>query len=194
MPDLKNPNEKPLERMEEGRSRLAAVFEREKERFIGFVRRQMDGLAGLDPEDVVADVATQLLARADLVHEVESLSAYVYRSLRNRLLDHVRRPSPAVALREDWEDELPARAVQAVADGPDPEEAYRLAQIREHLREAIGRLGPPERAVWIATEIEGRSFRELAEAWEEPIGTLLSRKSRANAKLRELLHEYRNRY
>lgn len=194
MPDLEHTEEEPLERMEEGRSRLAIVFEREKDRFIGFVRRQMDGLVGLDPEDIVADVATQLLARADLVNEVESLSAYVYRSLRNRLMDHVRRPQAAFALREDGEEGAPNQAVQPVANDPDPEEAYRLAQIREHLREAIGLLGAPERAVWIATEIEGRSFRDLAEDWQEPIGTLLSRKSRANAKLRRMLCIHQNRF
>lgn len=180
--------------MEEVHSRLAMVFAREKDRFIGFVRRQMDGLTGLDPEDIVSEVATQLLLRADLIHEVESVTAYIYRSLRNRLVDHARRHSSPLALREEWEDESASPAFQAVADGPDPEEAYRRTQVREHLREAIGRLGGRERALWIATEIEGRSFRELSEAWDEPIGTLLSRKSRANAKLRQMLHEHRNHF
>jgi DNA-directed RNA polymerase specialized sigma24 family protein len=43
----------------------------------------------------------------------------------------------------------------------------------------------------LATEIDGFTFRDLAEEWNEPIGTLLSRKSRAAAKLRQLLSDYR---
>ena len=45
--------------------------------------------------------------------------------------------------------------------------------------------------MWLATEIDGFTFRDLAEDWDEPIGTLLSRKSRAVAKLRQLLSDYR---
>ena len=68
-------------------------------------------------------------------------------------------------------------------------DASRL-ELREKLLWAVGRLSPLERALWIATTIEGRGFGELAREWDEPIGTLLSRKSRANARLRELLKDY----
>jgi DNA-directed RNA polymerase specialized sigma24 family protein len=51
------------------------------------------------------------------------------------------------------------------------------------------KLEPKQRAVWIATEIEGYTFKELAAKWEEPIGTLLSRKSRATKILRKLLKD-----
>ena len=50
-----------------------------------------------------------------------------------------------------------------------------------------GTLNPQERAVWLATEVDGLSFRKLAARWGEPTGTLLSRKSRATAKLRKQL-------
>ena len=56
---------------------------------------------------------------------------------------------------------------------------------------AIDSLSSHERAVWIATELEGATYAELASQWNEPIGTLLSRKSRATKKLQALLQEYR---
>jgi len=178
--------------MEEGKTHLAGVFEREKARFLRFVRRQLDGFEGMDAEDVVADVAYRLLRRADMVAEVENLTAYIYRSLANRITDYRRQSVSTVPLDLGGEEDGNApRAVQPEHDGPNPEQVYHQAQLREQLRVAIGRLSPKERMVWVAIEIDGRSFRELAEAWDEPLGTLLSRKSRATARLRAFLSDYR---
>ncbi|NTV74284.1 MAG: sigma-70 family RNA polymerase sigma factor [Holophaga sp.] len=178
--------------MDEGKTHLAGVFEREKARFLGFVRRQLDGFSDMDAEDILADVTYRMFSRADLVEEVENLTAYIYRALANRIADHRRKDRPVVSLDHGGEgDWTSPPALQPEHDGPDPEQVYHQAQLREQLRVAIGRLGPRERQVWVAIEIDGRSFRELAQAWDEPIGTLLSRKSRATAKLRELLSDYR---
>lgn len=49
-----------------------------------------------------------------------------------------------------------------------------------------------QRAVWVATKIDGYSFKELSVKWQEPIGTLLARKSRATTKLRKLLQDEQN--
>lgn len=176
--------------MEDAGHRLAEVFEREKGRFLGFVRRQLEVVAQADAEDVVADVTFRLLQKGDLVDQVESLTAYIYRSLVNRIQDYRGRRRPTVPLEPDGEDPGPAIA----HDGPDPEQAYGHSQLRERLGAALDQLSPRERAVWIATEVEGLSFRELADAWDEPIGTLLSRKSRATARLRESLKEFEPRH
>jgi RNA polymerase sigma factor (sigma-70 family) len=176
--------------MKEKSVRIAELFEREKARFLGFVHRQMGGSAHLDAEDIVADVAFRLLRRADMVDGIENLTAYIYRSLANRIADALRGSAPIVYLDQMGPEQALAREPEH--DGPDPDQLYQRVQLRERLREAIGQLAPRERAVWVATEIDGRSFRELAEAWGEPIGTILSRKSRANARLRGLLAEYEN--
>ena len=60
-------------------------------------------------------------------------------------------------------------------------------EARETLFEAIDELPPAQREVLVATELEGRSFKELAEEWETPIGTLLARKHRAIRALKETL-------
>ncbi len=62
-------------------------------------------------------------------------------------------------------------------------------ELREQLRAAIMKLEPKQRAVWVATEIEGYTFKELSAKWGEPIGTLLSRKSRATKVLKTLLKD-----
>jgi RNA polymerase sigma factor (sigma-70 family) len=78
--------------------------------------------------------------------------------------------------------------LERLADpGLDPMAAFDARQVQERLARALDRLNPRERAVWLATEVDGQSFRALAERWGEPAGTLLSRKSRATAKLRQEL-------
>jgi DNA-directed RNA polymerase specialized sigma24 family protein len=52
---------------------------------------------------------------------------------------------------------------------------------------AIEELSAEEKAVILATEMEGRTFKELAEDWGIPLGTLLARKSRALDKIRNQL-------
>jgi len=177
--------------MEESKGRLAEVFVREKSRFLRFVRRQLYELSSTDAEDILSDVTYSLLRRADVVDQVENLTAYIYRSLANRITDQRRQSVPTVAL--DAKDDLSEAAVFELQDSrPGPDRSLEQSELRSRLLEAIGELTAFERAVWIATEIDGRSFRELAEEWEEPIGTLLSRKSRATVRLRTMLSEYRS--
>lgn len=177
--------------MEQGRTRLADIFAREKARFLRFVERQLFDLDDADAEDIVSEVTFNLLRRADVVDEVENLTAYIYRSLANRITDHRRKKVPTVRIDGQGEDETGSGEI---ADGRlRPDQILEQHELRNRLLAAISQLAPKERAVWIATEVEGRSFRELAEEWDEPIGTLLSRKSRAAATLRRLLSEYRAR-
>ena len=179
--------------IEKGKSRLAEIFTHERARFLGFVRRQLHDLPLMDAEDVLSDVTYNLLSRADVVEQAENLTAYIYRSLANRIVDQRRRAVPAVALDADGDEgEDGARQAREVADErPRPDQHLEQRELKARLHEALGHLSSRERAVWIATEIDGRSFRDLAEEWEEPMGTLLSLKSRANARLRSLLSDYR---
>jgi DNA-directed RNA polymerase specialized sigma24 family protein len=57
----------------------------------------------------------------------------------------------------------------------------------ELIFKAMDELSVGERAVILATEFEGKSFKDLAEEWEIPLGTLLARKSRALDKIRKQL-------
>lgn len=162
---------------------LLKVYEQEKPRLLGFVRRQLRNLAHLDEEDLVSDVFASLWDRDDLLEDVENLVAYVYGALSRRIQDvlrHQSRSQPSVSM----------AAEELVDPDGDVELQAANAQLRIRIEKALQGLSAAERAVWIATEVEGQSFRELAERWHTPIGTLLSRKSRANARLRTLLQDY----
>lgn len=175
--------------MDHGKERLAEIFRTEKVRFLRFVRRKFDDISNMDAEDIVSEVTLSLFGRADIVGEIENLTAYIYRSLQNRILDHRRNRVSAVSL----DEETVASGTPELHDrGPAPDIALDQREMRERLLNAIGRLSPKERAIFLATEMDGRGFQELAEEWDEPVGTLLSRKSRAKAHLREMLSEYKN--
>ena len=151
---------------------------------MAFARRQIRGLSSLDPEDVVSEVFYSLLDRGDLIAETENLVAYIYRAMGNRILDVRRRESRT---RGSGEVDM-----ETLADpGPDPHGELQVRQVRQRLSQAMATLNPKERAIWVATEVEGQNFRELARLWGVPMGTLLSRKSRAAAKLREQLADLR---
>ncbi len=178
--------------MTEGKQRLGEIFVREKSRFLGFVRRRLFDLADMDAEDILSEVTYNLLRRADVIGEVENLSAYIYRSLANRITDHQRQTVPHVSAADTADPSDPSLPLLPPDVRPRPDQSLQNAELRDRLFQAIDGLGPRERAIWIATEIEGHSFRELADDWDEPMGTLLSRKSRATEKLRRMLSDYRN--
>jgi RNA polymerase sigma factor (sigma-70 family) len=143
---------------------------REYRKLTWFVRSLIADAADRDAEDVVQDVALGVLDSPDITLPVEKVSAYVYQSLRNKVVDYLRRRKDLVALEEN----------NLIL----PEEDFEL---RWRLLAALDTLDEKSRAVVIATELEGWTFEELAEEWDEPVGTLLSRKSRAIKKLNLVL-------
>lgn len=157
--------------------RLADTITRERGPVTRLARTRLARFPELDPEDVVSDVVLRLFERADLLAEVENLTAYLFQAVGNRLTDLLRR-------RRRVEELFPDLIIDPA---PDPEQRAEGQEWRRQLEAALDQLSAPERAVWLAVEVEGHSFRELADDWSEPIGTLLSRKARAEKKLRQLL-------
>lgn len=178
--------------MSESANLLADLLVREKSRFLRFVRRRFLEISGMDAEDILSEVIYNLLRRVEVIGEVENLTAYVYRSLANRITDSRRKSLVETPAEELGETAQSARDVLPPDPGPLPDQRLQQAELRRRLYRAVNGLSPAERAVWIATEIEGRGFRELAVEWDEPIGTLLSRKSRATSKLRLMLADYKD--
>ena len=158
------------------KKRIAGFIAAEWTRLVGFVRAWIADSAERDAEDVVQDVIENLFEKADVTAPIADLSAYLYRSLRNRVIDLYRTPKRAAELPEELSD-LRYEASEEL----DREET------RETLFAAIDELPPAQREVLVATELEGRSFKELAAEWNTPIGTLLARKHRAVRALRETL-------
>ena len=172
-------------------SKWYAFFTRDGEKLIRFARSRARAISQMDAEDIVADVMLSLVSRLEPGNgPVENIAAYAYRSVRNKIADYERKRARETSLdgMADEDGELPLLSLIA-ADNEEPFAQEERAERMHRLTDAIGKLEPRQRAVLIATELKGKSFRDLAEEWNEPIGTLLSRKSRAVKALQMMLKE-----
>lgn len=161
-------------------------YEEQRPRLLRWVASRYRGRDSEDAEDVVQEVFANLFDHA--LNPIENLAAYAYRALNHRITDLFRRASRQSLSLEDLEDTLGGHALDKLLDhGPSVEGAYDRSEALAELREAVAKLPAAERAVLVATEIEGRTFQELADEWDEPLGTLLSRKHRAVQRLKKTM-------
>ena len=169
---------------------IEGIVERESSRLRGFIRRRVPD--SLDAEDILQDVLFELAEANRLLMPIEHVTSWLFRVARNRITDLFRRKRPerlgdAAAVHEDGEslgleDLLPSQA-------PGPEDDFERGELLDALEEAIDALPEEPRAVFVAHEIEGRSFRELSETTGVNVNTLLSRKHYAVLRLRDALGE-----
>ena len=175
----------------DGKNRVLEFFTTRNNRLKRYVHRKIQSISEMDAEDIVEEVMLSLFARAEASGPIENLAAYAYRSLHNKIVDYLRRDSKTVPL-NDLEDEgrIPVELASMSAANGSGE--FERAELRHRIFTAIDTLEPKQRAVFIATEIEGMSFRGLSDLWGEPMGTLLSRKCRAVKALQEMLKDLMN--
>ncbi len=167
---------------------LAEFFRNEREKLVRFVRSLIEDAADRDGEDIVQDVMLNVFNAADINAPIANLSAYIYRSLRNRIIDILDQRKGEVSLdRASGDDE--GFSLKSVLSDTRYEAAAEMEKlrIREALFDALDALGEDARQIVIMTELEGRTFREISDELDIPIGTLLARKSRAIKKVRERL-------
>ena len=176
---------------EKQRPKLVEFFRSEYGRLVGYVRRMIDDVAERDGEDIVQDVMLNAFNLADLNAPIENVSAYLYQSLRNRVVDYLRkRKSGTVSLEELVLEESDLKLGDLLYDADNnPVVEFERREMLHFLFEAIDTLNEAQRAVLIETEFEGRTFKELAKEWGVPVGTLLARKSRALAKIRKIFQD-----
>ena len=166
------------------KQRLAEFFRAEYRKLMGFVRRRVDDIAAQDAEDFVHDVAVQLFDKADIAAPIEHLSAYVYRSLQNRIADYFRKRRPvSVQSGSEPGKELPSLDRVVEASGYDSAPEIRQMEIAHDLYRLLDTLNDEEKRLIIATDIQGNTFDHLSKKWDIPVNTLLSRKSRALNKI-----------
>ena len=81
-----------------------SIDKKQRQRFIHYVRSIVKESTGIEAEDVVHDVILKLLERADLVPHMDNLTAYVYRSLKNRVIDLTRTHKHTISIHADDDD------------------------------------------------------------------------------------------
>src|SRR5579885_903706 len=172
----------------EQNQRISDVVRREYSRLRSFIRRRVPDPE--DAEDIVQDVFYRLVEANRLLMPIEQVTAWLFRVARNRITDVFRKKEPenfsdlAVVEEDDeslrFEDLLPSR-------DNGPEALYIRNLLLEEMKQALSELPEDQREVFVAHELEGRSFKELSETTGVSVNTLLSRKRYAVLHLRERL-------
>jgi RNA polymerase sigma factor (sigma-70 family) len=170
----------------EDERRITAEIEQRRPRLRNFIRGRVPDVA--DAEDILQDVLFELVESYRAPQPVEQVGAWLFRVARNRITDFFRKKKPEAL--GDVMDEGEA-GIDELLPSPDasPEAAYARGVLIEELEAALAELPSEQRDVFIATEIEGRSFKELAAESGENVNTLLSRKRYAVLHLRERLRD-----
>jgi RNA polymerase sigma factor (sigma-70 family) len=167
--------------------RIAEVVEREGSRLRRFIRRRVGDPR--DAEDVLQDVFSALVEANRLLMPIDHLTGWLFRVARNRITDLFRRKRPeslgdAAVVEGDellrLEDLLPSPAAG-------PEALYARNLLLDELEMAMDELPVEQREVFVAHELEGRSFKEMAAETGVSVNTLLSRKRYAVLHLRKRL-------
>ncbi len=176
-----------------GKSGIAMFFSDNYGKLVRYFQSNYSDLSEMEAEDIVSDLMADLFEKVDIMRDVENISAYIYRSIQNKANDYLRRRKKTVSYEGAGPDEEYSSSGETRPEPRyDMESEIEALEIRERLIEALDMLEPDQRTVWIATELDGHSFRELAEAWGAPIGTLLARKHRANAALQKTLKDLKS--
>ncbi len=169
--------------------RISEAFGRDRARLRNFIRRRVADEN--DVEDILQDTFYELVEAYRLMKPVQQVSAWLFQVARNRITDLFRKKKPGaltndpVAFAEDGESLL----LEDLLPSPDagPEEAYARNVLLEELDAALDELPEEQREVFIAHELEGFSFKELAAETGLNVNTLLSRKHYAVIHLRQRL-------
>ena len=153
-----------------------------------FIRRRVADVS--DAEDILQEVLFEFVEATRLMRPIDQIGAWLFRVAQNRIVDRFRKKRREVSTSEPvgaddgqpllFEDVLPAR------DGS-PEAAYARHVLLDQLQLAIDELPIEQRVVFVAHELEGRSFRELAAETGLGVNTLLARKHYAVRRLRRRL-------
>jgi RNA polymerase sigma factor (sigma-70 family) len=170
--------------------RIAEVIARERRRLGSFIRRRVPDPG--DAEDILQDVFSELVEAVRMLRPIEQVGAWLFQVARNRIIDRFRRRSVApqqVSTAIEGEDAVAALADLLPSPRAGPEAQYARRLLVEELDAALEELPAEQREVFVAHELEGRSFRELAERQGVNINTLLSRKRYAVRYLRERLQQ-----
>ena len=179
-----------LERMTlEQDRRISDVVERERSRLRNFIRRRVRDTN--DAEDILQDVFYELVEANRLLMPIEHVTGWLFRVARNRITDLFRKKKPEsfsdAAVADD--DEGESLDFEDLLPSPDagPEALYARHALLEELELAVAELPEEQRLVFIAHEVDGRSFKEIAAETGVSVNTLLSRKRYAVLRLRARL-------
>ena len=165
---------------------LLWVFESERRRLLAFIRRRIPD--EIDAEDLLQDVFCELVEAYRLLKPIAHAGAWMAQVAKNRITDLFRRGKKEVV--EDGGRRILEDLLPSPEDGPDA--LFARGVLLAEIEMALGELPPGQRAVFLAHEIDERSFADISRETGVSVNTLLLRKHYAVKRLRKRLRRIYN--
>jgi len=170
----------------ENYNKLKTFFGREYHALRAYVNSRIEATTDRDAEDILQDVALKLFAGADRYAPINNVAGFVYRTIRNKIIDMMR--SNKNKRRETDMTKLPVNSEMVLEVS---EDIY-SDQLQDDLNHQILNLKPDYRDIIIAIDFEGYTYKEVSRETGIPEGTLMSRHHRAISLLHKTLHTKTN--
>lgn len=169
------------------------AFRSERKRLFDFIRQRVR--TEEDAEDILSDVFYQLMSSYSVTEPIEKMTSWLFTVARNKIIDWYRKKRPESLPRDENDPSLPLNLEDILYDPTqNPDDVYARSLVWTELADALDELPNEQRDVFVMHELEGKSFKEIAEMTGESINTLLSRKRYAVLFLREKLQEMYNEF
>lgn len=167
---------------------ISEVIAEERPRLRSFIRKRVPNEA--DVEDLLQEVFFELVEAHRFLKPIDYVTGWLFQVARNRITDLFRKKKPGTfsdRAVEDEEGEL--LRIEDLLPSPNagPEALYLRGVLLDELEFALAELPVDQREVFVAHELDGRSFKELSVESGVNVNTLLSRKRYAVLHLRERL-------
>jgi RNA polymerase sigma factor (sigma-70 family) len=170
---------------------ISEIISKERSRLRNFIRKRVANEA--DAEDLLQEVFFEVIEAYRLMEPVQQWSAWMYRVARNRIIDLFRKKRVRQSGGDQavFSEEGGPMLLLDTLPSPDagPAAAYMRTLLLEEIEEALDELPEEQREVFIAHEVEGYSFKEIAARTGASVNTLLSRKHYAVIHLRSRLQD-----
>lgn len=159
----------------ENSKKLDTFFKEEYASLKSYVSSNLKANVNRDAEDIIQDVALKLFTSADRYSPINNVAGFVYRAVRNKIIDVLRSNKTTTEYHSQNEAKLNEFAALIYESSTDlyPE------QMKEELKKAIITLNPKYKDIIIAIDFEGYTYKEITQETGIPIGTLMSRRHRA---------------
>jgi RNA polymerase sigma factor (sigma-70 family) len=180
--------------MTEQDRKLSAIVGEERSRLRRFISRRVPAA---EVEDLLQEVFTELVEANRMLMPIDHVTGWLFQVARNRIVDWFRKKKPEpVGEVETHDGAGEMLSIEELMPSPDagPEAIYFRGVVFDELDAALDELPEEQRQVFLAHEVEGRSFKEIAAETGVNINTLLARKRYAVLYLRERLQDIYNEF
>jgi RNA polymerase sigma-70 factor (ECF subfamily) len=159
----------------ENNKKLKDFFSDEYQSLKSYISYRIKGNGHRDADDIIQDVALKLFSTSDRYGPINNIAGFVYRSVRNKIIDTMRANKPT----ESYEDKFELKLHEFVELMYESADNTYSEELKINLKKSIQKLKPQYRSVIRAVDFEGYSYKELSEETGTPLGTLMSQRHRA---------------